>query len=517
MKNKIALRGLVEDGTAILLGIALIRFILYLVTNATGGYGYFRDELYYIACSEHLDLGYVDQPPFSIYVLAVNRLLFGDSIVALRLLPALTGAGTLFLVGLMARELGGKTYAMALASAGAFASIVFLAMGSLFSMNCFDILFWTLGSYLLILIIKKGAARLWLILGFLIGVGLLNKVGMLWFGFGIALGLLLTPQRSWLKTPWPYAAAAIALVMFLPYIIWNFTHDFAHLEFIRNATSSKYSGLTPATFLLGQFLTQNPVSLPLWLGGLAFLLAGREGKAFRLLALVYLSALLILVVNGHSKPEYLGPAYGVLFAAGGVAFERGFAKPSRAWLKPTFLILLLAGGIGLVPVVLPILPVDTYIRYADALSIRPSTPEGKQLGELPQLYADMFGWEEKAAAVATVYHALTAEDQRECAIFASNYGRCGAIDFFGRQYGLPRSIGSHNSYWIWGPREFTGALVIRLGGRLEDLQRDFESVVLAGQVTCTSCMPYEDNLPIYVCRNMRRSLRESWTGMKHFE
>ncbi len=181
------------------------------------------------------------------------------------------------------------------------------------------------------------------------------------------------------------------------------------------------------------------------------------------------------------------------------------------------MILILAGGIGLAPVVLPILPVETYIRYADALGIRPSTPEGKRLGKHPQLYADMFGWEEKAAAVAKVYYTLTAEEQRECAIFGSNYGRCGAIDFFGRAYGLPRSIGPHNSYWIWGPRDYTGAILIRLGGRLEDLQRDYESVAFAGEVTCNYCMPYEDNLPIYVCRNMRRPMKDSWAGMKHFE
>jgi len=517
MKSKTALREFLENGTAIILGIAVIKLLLHLVTNAMGGYGYFRDELYYLACTEHLDFGYVDQPPFSIYVLAVNRLLFGDSISALRLLPALTGAATVFLVGLIARQLGGGKYAMALAAVGATASIVFVAMGSLFSMNCFDILFWTLGSYLLVLIIKKGDARLWLILGFVVGLGLLNKVGMLWFGFGIALGLFLTPQRSWLRTLWPYAAGAIALLMFLPYIVWNLSHDFAHLEFIRNATSSKYSGLSPMTFLLGQVLAQNPVTLPLWVGGLTFLLVGREGKAYRLLAFVYLAALLILIVNGHSKPEYLSPAYGVLFAAGGVALERAFAKRPWIWLKSVCMILLAAGGIVLAPVVLPVLPVERYILYADALGITPSTAEGKQLGKLPQLYADMFGWEGKAAAVATVFHALPEEEQKECTIYASNYGRCGAIDFFGRAYGLPRSIGSHNSYWIWGPRGYTGAILIRLGGRLEDLERDFGSVVLAGRVTCDYCMPYEDNLPIYVCRSLRRPLKEFWADMKHYE
>jgi hypothetical protein len=166
--------------------------------------------------------------------------------------------------------------------------------------------------------------------------------------------------------------------------------------------------------------------------------------------------------------------------------------------------------------VLPILPVGTYIHYADILGIKPFTPENQTLSELPQFYADMFGWEEKARDVAQVFNALSADDRKKCAIFADNYGRCGAIDLFGKKYGLPPSIGRHNNYWIWGPREYTGELVIILGGDLEDKQQKFESVEVAGVTSCRYCMPYENNLRIYVCRKLKVPFKKFWPNLKKF-
>ncbi len=237
-------------------------------------------------------------------------------------------------------------------------------------------------------------------------------------------------------------------------------------------------------------------------------------RRFRLLAYVFISTFLILAINGHSKPEYLGAAYAPVFAAGGVAFERTL-KWWR-WAAPAYTSIMLLGGIVLLPVVLPILPVQTYIRWANALGIAPSSTEAKQLDKLPQFYADMFGWEQKAGEIAKVYHSLTPEDQARCAIFGDNYGRCGAVDFYGPKYGLPKSIGRHNSYWIWGPRQYTGELMIILGGDLKDKQRVFESVEVAGTVSSEYCMPYENNLKIYVCRNLKVPLRELWPRLKNF-
>ncbi len=515
MKSKLLSSQMLWSDTAILIYLALIKLALHLVTNLLGGYGYFRDELYYIACSKHMAAGYVDQPPLSLYILALNRALLGDSLFALRFLPAVVGSGTVFISGIMARELGGRRFAQVLAATAALICPSFIAAGTYYSMNCFDLLFWTLTAYATIRLIKTGRPMYWIALGLLLGLGSLNKIGILWLGAGLFVGILLTSQRRWLATRWPWIAGVMVIALFSPFIYWNITHDFAHLEFIRNATSGKYSGLTRMSFILGQMYIQNPVTLPLWLAGLWFFFADREGKKYRPLAWMYVVPFALLILNRHSKPEYLSAAYSMLFAAGSVLFERWLAAPFLRWLNPVYISLLVL-GLVLAPIVLPILPVETYIRYTKVLGIKPSSSENKQLSELHQFYADMFGWEAKAEAVAQVYNRLSPEEKKKCAIFADNYGRCGAIDFFGKAYGLPDTIGRHNNYWIWGPRGYTGELMIILGGALEDKQQKYESVEIAGTVSSKYCMPYENNLRIYLCRKRKVSLQEFWPLLKNF-
>ena len=522
-----ARRFLFDRADVILLSLALTTLAIHLAATAFTAYGYFRDELYYIACTEHLDIGYVDQPPFSIYILAMNRLLLGDSLVALRFLPAVACAATVFLTGLMAREMGGGGFSQTLAAIASLVSPVYIGMSGVFSMNCFDILIWTAGAYVLIRILRAPfdsidgnhwqQARYWLLLGLILGIGLLNKISVLWLGAGIVIGLLCTAHRRWFKTPWPWMAGGIAFLLFLPFIIWNVQHDFAHLEFIRNASGGKYSSLTPLSFILGQVLLQNPVSFPIWFAGLLFFLFHKDGKAFRPLGIIYVISFLILIVNGHSKSEYLSASYGTLFAGGGVMVESLIARRPWGWLKPASLTVLLVTGCVFAPLVLPLMPVKAFIQYQQALGLEPSTPEGKKLDKLPQFYADMFGWEEKAVAVARVFNTLTAEEKSKCAIFADNYGRCAAIDFFGPKYGLPKSIGKHNSYWIWGPRSHTGEIVIVLGGNPEDHKRHFEEVTVPDTVSCTYCMPYENHLTISLCRRLKMPIQEVWPQDKHYE
>jgi len=501
---------------AIPLVMAAMKLLLHLVTNLLGGYGYFRDELYYLACAENLDLGYVDQPPLSLYILAVWRLLVGDSLFALRLLPAMVGAATVFVAGLMTRALGGGRMAQLLACLATLVSPIFLAMNSFYSMNAFDILLWAVAAYTVIRLLQTGNEQYWLALGIVLGLGLLNKIGISWFALGIGAGMLLTNQRGWFRTRWPYLAGSLALLLFIPYIIWNFTHEFAHVEFVTNAMANKYADLSPITFTVGQFLVSNPVTAVLWLAGLYFLLFSSEGKVYRPLGIAYLVAFGILVVIQHSKPEYLSPAYTILFAAGGVLVEKLSARP---WFKllPRVYFGILICGLVLAPATLPILPVETYIRYADAIGIKPHTSEGKDLAELPQFYADMFGWEEKAEAVARVFQNLPPDEQSRCAIFADNYGRSAAIDFFRKKLGLPRAIGRHNNYWIWGPRSSSGEIVIILGGDLEDKKELFESVAVVGEISCQYCMPYENHLKIYLCRKLRVPLADLWPRLKQYD
>jgi hypothetical protein len=491
-------------------------FLLHLITNLNGAYGFFRDELYYIACSDHLAFGYVDQPPFSLYLLKVSRAIFGDSLTAIRLVPSLAHALTIVVTGMIVKQLGGKSFAIFLAGLAVFTSLIHTGMSLIYSMNAIDILLWAIAIYLLLKIIGTEEKRYWVWLGVVLGIGLLNKISVLFLGAGIFAGLLFTNRQSF-TTRWPYLAGGIAFLIFLPYIVWNATHDWAHLEFIQRASAGKYSGRSHLDFLTEQILYLNPISLPLWLGGLFAFFFYAPLKKFRILGWVYLTAFLILFLNRTSKGEYLSPAYAMLFAAGALWIEQKLASSWQKIVRYAYAGLLLLSFIFLLPLVLPVLSVPDYIAYAKKIGMGPTSSENKELAELPQFYADMFGWKEKAHDVAKVFQTLSPEDQKKCAIYSDNYGRCGAIDFFGKEHNLPKSLGSHNNYWWWGTREYTGEVVLILGGDLEDHQDDFESCEQAGVSTCQYCMPYENNVKIFICRKLKASLKDAWGSTRHYD
>src|SRR5215216_6103307 len=216
-------------GDTILLLLALVKVLVHLFT--AGNYGYFRDELYYIAASEHLSLGYVDFPPFVALATALERATLGDSLLALDLLPALAGAAVVVLAGLMARELGGGTLAQGLAALAVLVAPNFLVFGTFISMDAFDQLFWVSAAYVLLLILKHDRPRLWLLFGLFAGLGLLTKVTMLYFGLAVFVAVLLTPSRRHLLTPWPWLGGAISLLFLLPYVFWQISHGWPTLEF----------------------------------------------------------------------------------------------------------------------------------------------------------------------------------------------------------------------------------------------------------------------------------------------
>ncbi len=497
----------------LILAFTFAKLLFHLAINLWGGYEIFRDELYYLACADHLAWGYIDHPPLSVFLLAASRAVLGDSLFAIRLLPAIFGAGVVFLTGLLAREMGGGRWAVTLAATASMVAGSNLALASIWSMNVFDLFLTALAAYWLVRLIRTEEPTLWLALGGTFGLGLLNKVGMLWIGFGVFIGILLTRQRRWLATPWAWAGGAISVLCFLPYVVWNATNNWAHLEFIESAMSGKYSGLSAWTFLSGQILQQNPTTLLLWLAGLGWLLFAPSGRAFRPLGIAWITACAVLLLNGQSRAGYMAPTYAMLFAAGGVAWE---SLLRRRWMR-TSAVAVVASGILLAPLATPMLPVESFIHYSQALGVDPGTEEGHELAELPQFYADMFGWKEKAAAVAEVYHRLPEADRQQATIFTTNYGRAGAIDYFAEAYDLPAATSGHNNYWLWGPGPGNGEVVIMLGGNREDLERRCESVEVAGTASCDYCIPYERDVPIHVCRNLRLSTAELWPLIKHYD
>ena len=263
-----------------------------------------------------------------------------------------------------------------------------------------------------------------------------------------------------LLTLWPYVAAAIALVLFLPHILWQITNGWPTFEFIHNARALKYQGITRLDFLISMVMEMHPLTVPVWIAGLVTLLTGHL-KRFRLIGIIWLTAFAILFISGKSKAEYLGPAFPMILAAGGVALEN-FAR-RQAWLmfKPAVISLLLLGGVFMAPLYLPVLPVESLIAYSRAIGMMPESAESKRLAELPQHFADQFGFENMAETTARAYHKLSREDRGECMIIALHYGFAGAIDFYREKLDMPRAITTHNSYWLWGPGDRSGKVGCR--------------------------------------------------------
>jgi hypothetical protein len=331
----------------------------------------------------------------------------------------------------------------------------------------------------------------------------------------MVVGLVLTPARRHLLSKYLWLGGAIAFVIFLPHILWEIHHGFPSLEFIRNATAMKNLPQTPFQFMTASAMGIHPFNVPIWLAGLAFFFLAKAGKPFRLFGWVFVSILAPFLLT-KAKPYYLAPAYLFLLAGGAVAIEAFVQQRNWNWLRPASFVLLLAGGAATAPYVLPVLPVETYLKYQHLTAYKPPTEEKGKQGKLPQQYADMFGWENMVATVAKVYNSLSPEEKQKCVIGASNYGEAGAIDFFGKKYGLPHAISNHNNYWIWGPGEKPGEVLIVVGGSPDDCHSMYDDVQQAATVICEYARPFETNLPVYLCRRPKVTLQQVWPRAKRF-
>ena len=501
---------------ALLGGLSFVVFAAHVLVS--GRYGYFVDELYYLACSHHLAWGYVDQPPLIAVVTLLERVTLGDSLHALRFLPAVAAGLRVLLTGLIARELGARRFGMVLACVCVMVAPIYLGLDSLLTMNVFESLFW-MGAALIALKIFQGAdPKLWLLFGVVCGVGLLNKHSMLFFGFGLAVGLVLTRQRRQFALPWVWMGGLIALLIFMPNLLWEIHRGFPTLELLRNVhQSGRNTEMGPLVFMAVQALILHPLAAPVWIAGLVELLRDQEGKGWRALGITWI-VIMVCMLTMHGRMYYPAPAYPMLFAAGGLVFERWFARlRSGHWLKPVYVGLLAVTGVLIAPFVyFPLLTVDQYMAYSQLLHFGPPRIENNQLGPLPQIYADQFGWKEMAQVVADAYYKLPPEVQKSCAIFGQNYGEAGAIDFFGAKMGLPPALSGHQNYFYWGPRGYTGECMIVMADQPERLHELFESVEFAGRVNHPLSMPYQ-HFDVYVCRKAKfGTLEEVWPKLKRW-
>jgi 4-amino-4-deoxy-L-arabinose transferase-like glycosyltransferase len=495
---------------ALLLGLALADFAGHMLVSAN--YGYFRDELYYMEAGRHLAFGYVDFPPLIALVARVLDALAGDALWAIHLVPALATALIVFVTGLMARELGGGRFAQFLAALASLAAVTFLAVGSLFSMDALDELWWVLASYVLILVLRRDDGRLWLLFGLITGVGLATKVTMLFFGFAVAVGLLVSPARGHIRTKWPWLGGAIALALLLPYLLWNAANGWPTLEFFANYEGSG----GPFEFLLGQVPGMNPLTLPLSFAGLWFYFGSREGRPHRPLGWTFVILVLVLAILA-AKPYTLSPAYPALFAGGAIVFER-FGGRARRILGPPYVALLLLSGALLAPLAMPILPPATFASTYGSLSGTTNAAAGQsEQGVFPQPLGDRFGWQTMTKTVAGAYEGLPARERSQACVFTSNYGEASALNFLGRKYGLPPAVSGHNSYFLWGPDGCTGKTMITVGVPREQIERGYAAVERAATITCRYCMPEENGVPVYVATKPKAPIGRLWPETKHYE
>ncbi len=503
-----------RSGWVILL-IALAPLALHLWTNAHDNL--FRDELYYLSAAQHLDWGYVEYPPFVAFAAAVTRALIGTSVVAVRLLPALAQVAMVFLTASMVAMLGGGLAAQALAALAIALGPVFMGSGGILSMDPFDLLWWTLAAWTLVRMIKSRQPRWWMLFGGVIGVGLLTKLTIAFFVIALLIGLLLSQERKLLFNRWLFIGGLIALGIAWPYIIWQIRNGFPVIEYTAAYSSGKVFWAGPFVYLLQQVITMNPLLLPLWLGGLYFLLFAAPGRPYRAFGWAYVLLFLFFVLQ-RAKYYWLTPAYPMLFAAGAYGLQQLIERrPRLGWLQSTAIATAVISGLLLVPFDIPILPDETFIAYNRMMGgLGSQKQENLASSQLPQAYADREGWREMVAAVKEAYDTLTPAEQADTCILTRNYGEAGAVDLYGAALGLPRAITGHNSYYIWGPQGCTGGVIISIGRPLQDLSGVFESVEAGPAWHCTYCMPYENGAQIFIGRGLMAPMEEAWPTTKDY-
>ena len=384
-------------------------------------------------------------------------------------------------------------------------------------MDPFDQLWWTVLAWVLVRMIKEQQPRRWLTAGVVIGVGLLTKLPIAFYVLALLAGLLLSESRRLLFNRWLILGGLIAVAIVSPYIVWQALRGFPVIEYAGSYASGKTFQATPLEFLGQQVLTLNPLSLPLWLGGLYFLFFAAAGRPYRLFGWAYLFLYVFFMLQ-KAKFYWLAPAYPVLFAAGAYGLQRWTEqRPPARWLRRAYLCTLAISGLVLVPFTIPILPPEAFIRLNAAVG---NAGEVKQetlaASELPQNYADRYGWREMVAAVHQAYASLTPAEQAKACILTNNYGEAGAIDYFGPELGLPRAVSGHNSYFLWGPRGCTGEVLISIGRPLRDLSGSFESVTPGPAWGCTYCMPHQNGAPIYIGRGLKDPMQDAWPTVKEF-
>jgi 4-amino-4-deoxy-L-arabinose transferase-like glycosyltransferase len=488
---------------------AAATFVFHLLANPH--YGFFRDELYFIICGRHPQWGYVDQPPV-IPLLAAGSQIFGTSLVALRAVSAIFAAASVFVTCRLVQELRGGTFAQTLAAICAALAPILAAFGALVGPDTVGLWAWPLMALYALRIAQGADPRWWLAAGAVAGIALESKYSAAFFLAALIVGLLATRERRALATPWFAGGIAIAIVVALPNFVWQARLGFPMLELLENGQHGKNVMLSPLAFVLQQVLLTNPMLALVWIAGLGYAL---WRAPLRWLGIGF-AVLVAMMIATHAKNYYASDVYPVMFALGGVALEAWTQRFTA--LRPAAAAIAVLAGLLLLPLAVPVLPVPQFIAYYDAMSqvlpLKSTVTENHKQSVLPQTYADMHGWPKLARTVAYVVNALPPGERQRAVIVTGNYGEAAAIQFFGKD--LPPVISGHNQYFLWGTHGASGNVLIDVGGDCGASEHLFHRSQLAATFHAKYVMPYEDDMPIMLCRGIKKPLAQVWPAVKHY-
>lgn len=437
-----------------------IKIALNLV--AISHFGFQRDELLHLALGDHLDWGFKEVPPVIPFLGRITTIVFGGSVFATRIFSTIFAGLVIWFTGMITVELGGRKFAIALACLAMIFSPAFVATGYLFQPVVFDQFWWVITVWLIVKYINTSSVKYIYFIGIAIGLGLLTKYTMGFFAIALFIALLFTKQRRILFSKHVLAAIGIALVLFLPNIIWQFQHHLPVITHMSTLRKNQLNYIKPGDFISQQIMV-NGVAIFVWLTGFAFLLFSFKLRKFQFLAFAFI-LIFIFLLEMSGKNYYLFGAYPMLFAAGGYGFER--------WIKSNQLIrgvLILAftlPNLLLFPMLLPVLPLQQTLSFFDYSNQHvpflrfAATWEDQKVHRTTQDYGDMLGWDEMTKKVADTYNTLTPDQQKHTVIFADNYGEAGAINHFGKQYNLPDAISLDSSFALWAPQSVNADYII---------------------------------------------------------
>jgi MFS family permease len=443
----------------------LIFVALKIVLNlfAISHFGFHRDELLHLVLGDHLDWGYKEVPPFIALLAKVTLSVFGDSVFAARIFSTIASAFIIWLTGQITAEIGGRRFAITLACLALILAPAFAASGYLFQPVVFDQLWWVVTVWLFVRYLNTATVKYLYWQGVAVGFGMLTKYTMAFFTVSLIIGILISRERKLLFNRHVLFSAIIAMLIFLPNIIWQFAHHLPVIHHMKELRETQLDYVKPMDFVMQQILVNGP-SLVIWLTGFISLLFSFRLRRFRFLAIAYILIFLFLLqMNG--KNYYLFGAYPMLFAAGGFAFEQLLKRNAYA-LRTAVIILFVAPNLLLLPLVLPILSLNsTLASFRFVQKNMPflnflTTWEDHKQHPLTQDYADMLGWDEMAKKVSDTYHSLTPEQQKNTQIYADNYGLAGAVHHYRHKYNLPEVISLNSSFQLWAADDLNAHYII---------------------------------------------------------